>query len=75
MKTLYTIEQVESTDVMYYTENKEDAFRTYKEKYSGDAYEVCEYIIKGELNEDDITENGTLFARYNQELIEYLTND
>lgn len=75
MKTLYTIEQIESNDTMYYTESKEDAFRTYKEKYSGDVYEVCEYIIKGELNEDDILENATLFARYNQELIDYLTND
>lgn len=75
MENLFTIELVESNDTMYYTEDREDAFAEYKREYNNENYEVCEYIVQGEVKEPDILENCKLIMRYNRELIEYLTND
>lgn len=76
MDTIYTIELVESTDVMYWTNSKTDAFNEYKRKYNNENFEVCEYISYGdEIDVDTIHDNARLFCRYNNELIEYLTND
>lgn len=77
MNTLYAIVKPnEDLYFYYYSNSKKDCFNEYLEKYNNQEFQVWEYMsANGQIDVTDVEKNAKLFAKYDKDLIDYLTNN